>query len=83
MNEKDILEQMKSIGLNAKNIMQAASTSEGVLSGLLAKKNEMPDGLFEKLDSSLNDVRAGKKQLKETLNGLSETLKKNGNNNNK
>jgi hypothetical protein len=78
--EDSILDQMKNIGLFAGNIQNANAVTEGVLTGLLAKKDEMPDGIFEQLDKSLKEVRNGKSDLKANLSKLEETLKKNGNN---
>jgi chaperonin cofactor prefoldin len=83
MTEQDILDQMKNIGVNVGNILSATSTSEAVLSGLLAKKDEMPEGMFKQLESSLRETREGRANMKSELANLEKTLKKNGNNNSK
>ena len=81
--ENDILEQMKNIGVYAGNIMNANAVTEGVLSSLLSKKDEMPEDIFNKMKASLKEVEQGKSEMKEKLADIEKTLRKNGDNNSK
>ena len=57
MNElKYILEKMKDIGKNASSITNSNDTHISVLTSLLSKKDEMPEGTFDLLDSHLKKI---------------------------
>ena len=84
MNElKYILEKMKDIGKNASSITNSNDTHISVLTSLLSKKDEMPEGTFDLLDSHLKKARSGKVELEKELAEIEKTLKRNGNNNSK
>lgn len=83
MTEQDILDHMTNMGASVNNIMSAANSSEAMLTGLLANRDEVPDGMLDQLDKSLKDIRSGKLEMNEKLEEMQEIFNRNGNNSSK
>ena len=83
MNEQDILNHMKGMGKSVNNILEACNSSEAMLNGLLANRENMPDGMLDQLDESLKEVREGKSKLKGELSNIEKIFSQNGGNGSK
>ncbi len=83
MNEQDILDQMKNIGVNIDSIMNATASCEVLLSGVMSNKDELPPELFEQMDKSLAEIKGAKASMKDKLADIDKLLKRNGNPNSK
>lgn len=83
MNEQDILDQMKNLGVNVGTMLSASASNEAVLAGLMVHKDDIDPELLKQLDKSLQDSRTGRASMKKGLDDLDKLLKRNGNPNSK
>jgi hypothetical protein len=83
INEQDILNHMKGMGKSVNNIFDACSSSEGMLSELMANRENMPEGMLDQLDESLKEIRLGKSKLKGELSNIEKIFSQNGGNGSK
>lgn len=80
MNEQELLEHMKNMGKSVGDVMSACATSEAVLTGLMANRDQMPQDMFDQMDKSLKESRKGRADLDKELKKMQETFRRNGNN---
>ena len=83
MNEKELIDLMKDMGKNVNDVLSQCTTSEAVLKGLLAKRDEIPKGMLDKMDESLKEIRQGRADINEKLEKIDEIFNRDGNNGSK
>lgn len=83
MELDDIHKEMEKIGVTIKSVMSATASTEAVLTGLMAHKDEMPPELFDQMNKSMSEIRAGKQEMESKLEAINKRIDKNGNNNSK